>query len=605
MHKVNHLVKAFVTLLRRRGIVYLGYLLTGYLIPRLGYETLRRISPSRLWHAARWILFVAGILAFILFGVWMEWFWAVVIAGGTGGLAVAGRWGIQNWKLLRMQRQAMRLHQEERTVSFTSWGDWPVDDNIRQKVGAYRKSCPDREIVLGNIDNDGRVLGLFGDLPGVQNVSKDEFVARYRFPLDIVLLDSKILVRKDFRGDRERFAREWYNLESLRGQANVPAVYRVEGAKTVLYKNMISGRTIRDVLVDAGAEILNVQTDHDPALASISQAERLRAVLARGTELLSECFPESFFQCIESQMDIIHRCGIAGLSLTFGNIMVDDDGQPWFVDLEGAHYYRSTTHPLFLWQRDQDRSKFNRIYAREVMTESKAREELARLSASDLGWYAPIDFGAGLAVNGFWSVDSGTGRWEFLNHRVMAPLIAGKRILDLGSNNGIMPLLMLKDGAREVVGLELMPEMVERARVIHEIYEWRDMKRYPFTIHTCDMRAILDANWGEFDLISAFCSLYYLNEDDMGRVVRRAAELASVMVIQAKVDTRLDTEENKTEKSSIPFLQGLLQDNGYSHMEIYAPPGYSRPLLVGYRDFDPAQIFDHGIDHPLSQRNLA
>jgi len=49
--------------------------------------------------------------------------------------------------------------------------------------------------------------------------------------------------------------------------------------------------------------------------------------------LLPELFPESFFLELERQMNAIHRLGFAQLSLTFGNIMVDGDGAPWFIDL--------------------------------------------------------------------------------------------------------------------------------------------------------------------------------------------------------------------------------------------------------------------------------
>ncbi|MEW6718158.1 MAG: class I SAM-dependent methyltransferase [Chloroflexota bacterium] len=533
---IRILMTLFRTLLHRKPR-YLIYLFTGYLVPRFLHALFQRFPPPRL---------------------------------------------LRQWTQTSRMVRARNLPQER--MAFTRWDGWPVTSSVRRVVDSCLKSHPDEEIVLGHVDNDGRLLGKFGPLPGWVIVYSEEFVPRERFSLDVVLRDGLVLIRKDFHGDRARFLREWHNLALLAGKANVPSMYRVDENRTLLYKNMILGQTVRDVLVEAGANILIVQTRDDPALVSMSNAERLQAVLARGTGRLSECFPESFFREMEQQIDTIHQAGVAGFSLTFGNVMVDGEGHPWFIDMEGAEAYRSLSNPFFLWLRDRDREKFNRIYARDVMTERKARHKLSQITDSDLGWYAPVDFGGGLAVDGFWTVDSGTGRWEYLNHCVLAPLLPGKRVLDLGSNNGLMPLMMLRDGAREVVGLELDPEMVERAHVVHEIFEWRDMRRYPLTIHTCDMRAILEADWGKFDVVTAYCSLYYLSEEVMARIVRRVAELAPVMVLQAKVDTRPEAEDNKAEKSSIPFLQNLLETNGFPHVEIHAPPGYSRPLLVGRND---------------------
>lgn len=532
---VRKLMTAF-HILRLRGLGYLSYLFKGYWVPRLFYELFQRFHPPRLIR--------------------------------------------QRLQHIDLAEARARL----KTVpgaQFARWDIWPASSSVRQAVEAYLRDRPNEEVVLGQVDNDGRLLGNFGQLPDWVPVSPGDFVTRHRFPLDLVLKDGFVLIRKNFRGNRVRFSREWYNLARLAQQANVPAVYKVDENRTLLYKNMVVGRTVRDILVEAGVPILNVQTESDPSLASLPASERLQAILARGTKHLSACLPNAFFQELEQQVDAIHREGVAGLSLTFGNVMVDADGHPWLIDLEGAEAYPSTIHPFFRWLRDQDREKFNRIYAQNALTERKARRKLSELVFGERGWYAPIDFGGGLTVNGFWTVDSGTGRWEFLNRRVLTPLLRDKRILDLGSNNGLMPIMMLKDGAREVVGLELDAQMIERARVVHEIFEWRDMRNYSFTVYNKDMRAVLDHDWGPFDVVTAFCSLYYLPEKDMARVMRRVSELAPVMVLQAKTDTRPEAEANKAEKSSLPFLKDLLETNGFPHVEIHAPKGFTRPLLVG------------------------
>jgi hypothetical protein len=188
-----------------------------------------------------------------------------------------------------------------------------------------------------------------------------------------------------------------------------------------------------------------------------------------------------------------------------------------------------------------------------------------------------------LHTRGFWSTDSGSGRWEFLNQKVVEPWIKGRRVLDLGAHNGLMPLMMLRAGAREVIAFERDPEMVAAARSLQRVVEWRDLRSYALEVLCSDMRTILEQPLPSFDVVTAFCSLYYLAPEDMARVVRRAAELAPITIVQAKTDTRRQSAEGKAEKSSLEFLERLLVANGFPTITRVAPRGYSRPLLVGHR----------------------
>jgi hypothetical protein len=368
----------------------------------------------------------------------------------------------------------------------------------------------------------------------------------------------------------------------LYGKANVPAVYRVDRKNCILYKNLILGSIVRDILVQAGAKIMHMQTDNDPELTDMSKAERLGRIVARGTALVPECLPEGFLLELGLQIDKVHACGVTGVTPTFGNVIVNArDGSPCLIDFEGAEF-SSSRNMLFHFKRDQDRVKLNQRFQRNVYTEKTARSVIQGEFARRQNWYAPIDFGRGWAMNGFWSIGSGIGRWDVIESTVR-PYISQKRILDLGSNNGIMPIMMLRAGARQVAGLELSPEYCEAAKLIHGIFEWRDMRAYDFRVHNFDMLEILSREWGPVDVVTAFCSLYYLAEDDMVRVVKRAAEMAPVMILQANTATRREAAQEKSKKASVEFMYRLLTENGYPRVEIFAPHRYGRPLLIGKR----------------------
>ncbi len=186
-------------------------------------------------------------------------------------------------------------------------------------------------------------------------------------------------------------------------------------------------------------------------------------------------------------------------------------------------------------------------------------------------------------TRGFWSVDSGSGRWDTLNASCLRPLIEDRRVLDLGVHNAVMSLLMLRDGAREVVAFERDPEVARTARRMQSLFEWRYMRPFPLQVVCRDMLAILEQDWGTFDVVTAFCSLYYLSEDDMVRVVNRARELAPILVLQAKTDTRAEAADDKARKSNLEYMERLVEENGFSIVERIAPEGVTRPLLIAER----------------------
>ena len=583
---VRRLLRGIWTVLRRRGFRYFGYLLKGVLIPKVAYH----VFYAMPWHRWRQITKV-GLLGFTLLILVILSFlsdpvFALLVLLVLGGSALLCLTTLRRLELSRMEKRAREFTEAAWLAytedTFTRWSDLPVQASTRKAVEAARKANPNEEIVIGRIDQDGRVLGLYSQLPCLESVGEANFLERNRYNLDIVLIEDKVLVRKDYHGERKPFVREWHNLAALFGKANVPAIHHADPDRRILYMNLIPGRTMRDILVYAGAKIRDVQTRDDPQLAGLAPVERSRIKWTRGRELIASCFSEEFLSELEHQLNVIHACGMACLDVKVGNVVIDSiTGVPWIVDFERVRFYRSKSSLAFTLRRDQDRINFNQIYGRNLITERSARAALAEQAAELNGWYAPIDFGHGLTVGSFWSVDAGTGRWEFLNRRIVGPLVNGKRVLDLGSNNGIMPIMMLRAGAREVVGVELSPVNVETARLLHSIYEWRDMRRYALRLHTCDMLEILQADWGDFDVVTAFCSLYYLSAEKMAQVVRKAAELAPVMIVQANTKSRSKGGNRKAEKASVPFLKNLLEDNGFPSVEIFAPTNYPRPLLVG------------------------
>lgn len=281
---------------------------------------------------------------------------------------------------------------------------------------------------------------------------------------------------------------------------------------------------------------------------------------------------------LDRLLNAVHRLGITGLRHSLDRLVLGADGRLAFADVRRLRI-GAPRGVAFLTSRDLDREAVNARFGLTLLTEARVRQAQEALRQRlPAGWfreYAPIDFGAGVSMGMFVSTDSGTGRWDFLNGPVVGPLVRGRRVLDLGSNNGSLPLMMARAGAREVIGVEQSPLLAEAARLNHSIFEWRDMREYQFEVRVGDMREFLTSDWGTFDVVTAFCSIYYLPPEDQAAIVARAAAQGATCVLQANEGAR-DIPGARTSA-----LRDLLRANGYSTVTIHTRDGFPRPLVVG------------------------
>jgi SAM-dependent methyltransferase len=277
-----------------------------------------------------------------------------------------------------------------------------------------------------------------------------------------------------------------------------------------------------------------------------------------------------------SLMNRAHHAGVTGLATGFDRV-VQVDGQPRFASLPHAKAF-TRRGVLYCASRDADRLAYNRRFDVELMTEERARTSLADASSRvphAYRDYAPIDFGHGVTSGLIASTDSGTGRWQYFNLPIVTPLVEDKRVLDLGCHNGALSLMMLRAGAREVLGVEVSPEIADWARLNGEILSWRDVRPYAFRVLTDDMRVFLRRDLGAFDVVTAFCSLYYLPAQDMAAVVRRAAGFGAILILQANDGIQGDLPARTSD------LERLMVENGYPAPVVHAAAGFARPILVG------------------------
>jgi SAM-dependent methyltransferase len=189
----------------------------------------------------------------------------------------------------------------------------------------------------------------------------------------------------------------------------------------------------------------------------------------------------------------------------------------------------------------------------------------------------------GLRFGRIWSTDVGYGRWRYIL-RDNLPILRGARVLDLGANNGFNAIQMMRSGAEEVVAVENDDIAVAQGELVRELFEWADNRPYPLRYVCNSMAELAQLDLGTFELVTALCSIYYLDDSEINAVVDHVRTISDTLVLQCNTDRRIRRSDVRTyEKASVEYATGVLHRNGFPFIQVTAPRGYSRPLVSGRR----------------------
>ncbi|NUM30850.1 MAG: hypothetical protein HUU47_00815 [Bacteroidetes bacterium] len=443
---------------------------------------------------------------------------------------------------------------------------------------SYKK---DDELVIGQFDTDGRVYSEYGILPFQIMVSKNEFVKRSRYKMSIVIKEGVVLVKKEFNTKRKAFFNELFSVLTLPNEILKPHIHSFDLKNLIIYKSLILGDTLRNVIVKNGGKILNADTDTEFKNSSLTNTQKINLILKRGTEIIKNIINENQYLKFEEEIKKIHHAGITNLSLTFGNIILEENTKNLImIDYESTLLHKKRTL-FFHYCKNNDLLKYNNIFSRNTLVESVAQELIKRDSLKFSSFYASINFGNGFFIGPFWDKESGIGRWNFFNKNVLPKIVYGKRILDMGTNNSYLSLLLIKEGmAKEVVCVERDPIFIERANLVKKIFNWRDDVDYPIRLIEGDMFDFTNGKYGyDYDIITFFCSIYYLEEENIRKLLKYSAFKIPEIIIQSNDGTRKDAPENKSYKSSTNFLIETLKNTGFEIIKTYYGRGFSRPII--------------------------
>ena len=292
---------------------------------------------------------------------------------------------------------------------------------------------------------------------------------------------------------------------------------------------------------------------------------------------------------IEEALSAIHRAGYALGEIEKADLVFTGSGDPVVINLTKAIPLAGLSRDMSVFIRDADRHRFNALFGTHLLTATQLRGLLSTKATiardkvrgfSEV--YAPVIIRDDIRWGKIWNTDLGTGRWNFIM-REHLPIPQGGNVLDLGANNGFNPLQMLRAGASSAVGVEIEPQAIEQGKFLKSAYEWLDNRGYDFRYIHGSQADLPSFGLPQFDVVTALCCLYYLPEQQIRDLVRYIRTLTGTLVLQCNTDRLIDRggEEETYRKASVEFAVEILEQAGFTDRTIIAPPGYSRPLVIG------------------------
>jgi hypothetical protein len=439
-----------------------------------------------------------------------------------------------------------------------------------------------QEIALADIDQDGALAPRYSSLWAGAVIAAQPFLQRRRFAIAVVDWNGWVGVRKNFRGDTTAFVNELEAVLDLRARGcAVPEVFAVDFDLPSITFSYIVGTVVREELAQAGAQLRDrdLRPIRNEALHRIRQYWLDRRRTASGRRLIGRVLDKDSISRIEAGLLAIHRSGYCLGDIKYGNIIIQADTKtPYFIDFEYALPLNRFNQTTATYLRDCDSHKLNGLFGTNLPTAKGLRRLLA---ANDKDVYSPFYVGSGVYWGAFWNPDVGIQRWRHILAEHV-PVPPGGRVLDLGANNGFNAIQILRAGAAEVVAVEINPNAIEQGRLVKRVFEWADNREYRLNYICGSHGDLASMDLGQFDLVTAFCTLYYLSQGAMAKTVADLASLTDTLVLQCNDENSIHRDDAATfEKASLQFNTALVRSNGFPHVSIVEASGSQRPLVIG------------------------
>ena len=438
------------------------------------------------------------------------------------------------------------------------------------------------EICIGEIDQDGLIISNYGPIKGIPTVSRNNSLLKTRFSIKVILFHDIVAIKKKYIGDRTSFLNELIGLyKAYQAGCNAPKILDIDFDKLIITFSFIAGKNLREMIALTGGIIRDHDIQKNHELMELSLKNRWNHYLEEGRKHITKVVDSKQIDDIFIELKKLHSVYLELHDIKYGNVIIERYTKtPYLIDFDSSIKYNSVAS-LFRKARDRDIEKFNKFFVQDKLTYKRLKEKIRTRNIPYYNkLYAPVYLGHGLKIGDIWDINVGHGRWNFILKKSL-PKLLGKRILSLGANNGYNEMQMIRHGASEVICIERDVEYIEQGNFLKEAFEWADNKIYYFKYINDDMQNIPTQNLGSFDMVTAFCSLYYLDDNTITNLVSFINTITDVLIIQCNVRKDIGRDDlDQYKRASLEYNINVVKSNGFTEIEVISPFGYSRPLII-------------------------
>jgi tRNA (mo5U34)-methyltransferase len=184
------------------------------------------------------------------------------------------------------------------------------------------------------------------------------------------------------------------------------------------------------------------------------------------------------------------------------------------------------------------------------MAEQHSNEELRELFDSVKPWHHLIDVrGVATKTESAWGDDLDHPRvlWESVSE--LLPSLEGKRVLDVGCNDGFFLFACRRLGAKEVVGVEVREHYYDHAVLVNRLLDLGGI-----TIHLMSAYDVGEA-LGQFDVTLALGLIYHLKNPFLFLERVSAITTSTIIVETAVRNSNDDLRNRELERIGAPCME--------------------------------------------------
>jgi hypothetical protein len=256
-------------------------------------------------------------------------------------------------------------------------------DLLKQGKQGYRKTIVDigcseeqiiyiqeqmrlnKEVLVADIDQDENWISHIGTIDGFWDSPPDDFLPRKRHDVQVVAVNEIVGIKKNYRGKKMEFLNELRNLHHL-GKANcaVPPIIEVDFEQLSITFSFIIGKSIRKLLAEHGAKILDSDMESNPENIDSGDGDEFR--IHEAAKLLDSVLQYPIRVRVLEELRKIIDAGVIGNDVRYNNLIIEKDtNMPYWIDFEEPIQYPKWMRSLYKHLGNRDLEKYYHFFHNE------------------------------------------------------------------------------------------------------------------------------------------------------------------------------------------------------------------------------------------------